>query len=278
MNKKQKILIAGAALCAALFLFSGIMLAWQYADGKQSADTFKAVAGLVQPDKTPQPGTDPGQTGDGTEDTDQTLAAFEKYAAVQEQNTDFVGWISIDGTNINYPVMQTIDNPNYYLKHGFEKQYSNYGVPYVQENCALGISDNIVVYGHNMNNGSMFADLCRYEREDFYREHPIVRFDTLSSLGECEIVAAFKTVAYSEQGFKYYHFVDAANEDDFDSFISQCKALALYDTGVSAEYGDPVHLRIQPCQRQNGGCGKADFPGGGRQCLTSKRGPWRRSQ
>lgn len=70
-----------------------------------------------------------------------------------------------------------------------------------------------------MNNGSMFADLCKYEREDFYREHPIVRFDTLSSLGEYEIVAAFKTVAYSEQGFKYYHFVDAANEDDFNSFF-----------------------------------------------------------
>lgn len=147
MNKKQKILVVGAALCAALFLFSGVMLAWQYADGKQSADTFEAVADLVQPDKTPQPGTDPDQTGDDTQNADPTLAAFEKYAAVQGQNTDFVGWISIDGTNINYPVMQTIDNPNFYLKHGFQKQYSNYGVPYVQENCALGISDNIV---HNL--------------------------------------------------------------------------------------------------------------------------------
>lgn len=253
MNKKQKILIAGAALCAALFLFSGIMLAWQYKDGKQSADTFKEVADLIQPDKTPQPGIAIDQTGDGAGDADPTLAAFEKYAAVQEQNTDFVGWISIDGTNINYPVMQTIENPNYYLKHGFEKQYSNYGVPYVQENCALGISDNIVVYGHNMNNGSMFADLCSYEREDFYREHPIVRFDTLSSLGEYEIVAAFKTVAYSEQGFKYYHFVDAASEDDFNSFVSQCKALALYDTDVSAEYGDKL-LTLSTCEysRANG--------------------------
>ena len=91
MSKKQKLLIAGAAVFAALFLFSGAMLAWQYADGKKSADSFDAVAGLVQPDKTPQPGTDPDQTGDDTEDADPTLAAFEKYAAVQEQNTDFVG-------------------------------------------------------------------------------------------------------------------------------------------------------------------------------------------
>ena len=63
MNKKQKILIAGAALFAALFLFSGVILTWQYADGRQSADTFEAVAALVQPDNTPQPGTAPGQTG-----------------------------------------------------------------------------------------------------------------------------------------------------------------------------------------------------------------------
>ena len=104
-----------------------------------------------------------------------------------------------------------------------------------------------------MNNGSMFADLCKYEREDFYREHTTIHFDTLSSLGEYEIVAAFKTVAYSEDGFKYYHFVNAEDENAFDAFISQCKALALYDTGVDAEYGDKL-LTLSTCEysRNNG--------------------------
>lgn len=252
MNKNQKILIVGAALFAALFLFSGAMLAWQYADGKQSADAFDAVADLIQPVEMPQPGITPG-IGDSTEEPDPELIALEKYAAVHEQNSDFVGWISIDGTNINYPVMQTIDNPNFYLKRGFEKQYSNYGVPYVQENCALGISDNMVIYGHHMNNGSMFADLCKYEHKDFYQEHPTIRFDTLSNLGEYEIVAVFKTVAYSEDGFKYYHFVDAEDEKAFDAFISQCKDLALYDAGVDAEYGDNL-LTLSTCEysRNNG--------------------------
>lgn len=252
MNKKQKILTVGAALFAALFLFSGVMMAWQYADGKQSADAFDAVADLIQPVETPQPGTTPG-IGDSMEEPDPELIALEKYAAVHEQNSDFVGWVSIDGTNINYPVMQTIDNPNFYLKRGFEKQYSNYGVPYVQENCALGISDNVVIYGHHMNNGSMFADLCKYEREGFYQEHPTIHFDTLSSLGEYEIVAVFKTVAYSEDGFKYYHFVDAEDEKAFNAFISQCKDLALYNTGVDAEYGDKL-LTLSTCEysRTNG--------------------------
>ena len=80
-----------------------------------------------------------------------------------------------------------------------------------------------------------------------------IRFDTLSSLGEYEIVAVFKTVAYAESGFKYYHFVDAAGEDDFNAFVGQCKALALYDTGVGAEYGDKL-LTLSTCEysRTNG--------------------------
>lgn len=249
MNKKQKIMIAGAALFAVLFLFSSAMLVWQNEDGRRSADTFNAVADLIQPMDI----LTPGQISDGEEAPDPALIAFEKYAEVFAQNTDFVGWISIDDTNINYPVMQTIDNPNYYLKRSFDKKYSNYGVSYIQENCVLGISDNIVVYGHHMKNNSMFADLCKYESEDFYREHTTVHFDTLSSLDDYEIVTVFKTVAYSEDGFKYYHFVDAEDEDDFNAFISQCKELALYDTGVTAEYGDKL-LTLSTCEysRNNG--------------------------
>ena len=164
-----------------------------------------------------------------------------------------MGWLSIPGTNIDYPVMQTVDEPNFYLKRSFDKQYSDYGVPYVQENCDLALSDNCVIYGHHMNNGTMFAGLCKYESEDFYQEHKIICFDTLSSFGEYEIVAVFKTVAYSEQGFKYYHFTRAESAEDFDDYIAQCKALSLYDTGVTAEYGDRL-ITLSTCEysRKNG--------------------------
>ena len=242
---KSKYLMIGAAAFAALFLFSGFMLYRQYADEKQSAEAFQNISALVE-DETP-PAGEP-QAAAVPEQT-----AFEKYRAVYEQNSDFVGWISIDGTNIDYPVMQTIDNPNYYLKRGFSKQYSSYGVPYVRENCDLELSDNCVIYGHHMNNGSMFADLCKYADEDFYREHKTIRFDTLAGFGEYEIVAAFKTVAYSEQGFKYYHFTRADSAEDFDAYLSKCKELSFYDTGVSAEYGDKL-ITLSTCEysRTNG--------------------------
>ena len=223
------------------------MLYRQYADEKQSAKAFETISALVA-DETP-----PADVPQKTESPQSEQTAFEKYAAVYEQNSDFVGWISIDGTNIDYPVMQTVDNPNYYLKRNFEKQYSDYGVPYVQENCDFEFSDNCVIYGHHMNNGTMFADLCKYADEDFYREHKTIRFDTLSGFGEYEIVAAFKTIAYSEQGFKYYHFTRADSAEDFDAYIAKCKELAVYDTGVTAEYGDRL-ITLSTCEysRQNG--------------------------
>lgn len=248
---KQKLLLCGAAVFAVLFLFSAIMLQRQFSDQKQSAEAFDHIADMVveetEPDAAKQP-EEPGET-----EAPPALTAYEKYAAVYEQNPDFVGWISIDGTNINYPVMQTPGNPDFYLKHAFDKSYSDYGVPYVQENCDLEQSDNVVIYGHHMKNSTMFSDLCKYESEDFYREHKTVHFDTLADFGEYEIVAAFKTVAYSQEGFKYYHFVNAEDEAAFDEFIAECKSLALYDTGVSAEYGDKL-ITLSTCEysRTNG--------------------------
>ena len=243
---KRKLMIAGAAFCAALFLFSGIMLFREYHDQKQSAEAFEQVAALVVEDSAPE-------EPENAEAAEPEMTAFEKYAEVFAQNDDLIGWISIPGTRIDYPVMQTKDDPDFYLKHAFDKSYSNYGVPYAAENCDADISDNMVIYGHHMNNGSMFSDLCKYADEDFYREHTIIHFDTLDSFGEYEVVAAFKTVAYSEDGFKYYHFVNAESAEAFDEYIAQCKALALYDTGVTAEYGDQL-ITLSTCEysRTNG--------------------------
>jgi len=239
--KKKNWMIFGVTLFSTLFVLFGLVLIHQCMDGRQSAETFSKVEQLVQEEPPQEDAAQP------------VMTAYDKYAAVYAQNSDFVGWISIDGTNINYPVMQTKDEPNFYLKRNFEKKHSNYGIPYVQENCDVGLSDNTVVYGHNMKNGSMFADLCLYEDENFYKEHTTVHFDTLDGYGEYKIVAVFKTVAYSDDDFKYYRFVNAASAVEFDEFVGQCKALALYETGVDAAYGDRL-LTLSTCEysQENG--------------------------
>ena len=179
-----------------------------------------------------------------------------EYQELYLQNNDMVGWIKIDDTKINYPVMQSKDNPNFYLKHGFDKKYTDYGCPYVQENCDLEqLSDNIIIYGHNMNDGSMFSGLTKFKNENFWKAHKTITFDTLTEHHTYEIISVFKTVAYSDSSdsFKYYHFVNAETPDDFSAYINKCNDLSLYDTDVPAEYGDKL-ITLSTCEysRNNG--------------------------
>lgn len=165
------------------------------------------------------------------------------------ENSDMVGWILIEGTSIDYPVMQTPADPNYYLKHDFEKNYTDYGCPFMQADCdALAPSDNLIIYGHNMKDGSMFADLAKYRSNDFWQSHKTVWFDT--ALGSCayEIFAVIHTTVQADDAdaFPFYRFADAATPEDFTSYVSVCKARALYDTGIFAEYGDKL-LTLSTC-------------------------------
>ena len=165
------------------------------------------------------------------------------------ENSDMVGWIQIEGTNIDYPVMQTLAEPNYYLKHDFEKNYTDYGCPFMQADCdALAPSDNLILYGHNMKDGSMFADLAKYRSKDFWQNHKTVWFDT--ELGSCayEIFAVIRTTVQKDAAdvFPFYLFVNATAPEDFADYVSACKARALYDTGIFAEYGDKL-LTLSTC-------------------------------
>ena len=259
MDKKKIIGIVLIAVLSISAVVSGIMFACQYSDSRNSKEAFNGLADLVvdidtaaQTEPVEDTGTDEDSETDKsaklTEEeirAQQTELAHEKYGALFEQNQDFIGWISIDGTNINYPVMQTPDNPDYYLKHSFEKIWSDYGVPYIDEACIMGISNNVVIYGHHMNDGSMFAELCNYTDEDFWREHSTIHFDTLSSFGEYEIVAVFKFNTNKET-FKYNEWANM-NEAEFSEYMEEVHARQLYDTGIDAEYGDQL-LTLSTCE------------------------------
>lgn len=184
------------------------------------------------------------------EDSEQN--ADNKYTELYAQNSDFMGWLRIDGTGIDYPVMQSKDDPDFYLKHNFSKEYSRFGIPYMQENCGLS-SDNIIIYGHNIKSKSMFNELTEYKNKDFYAAHKYITFDTLDEQRSYEVIAVFKTVAYSGSGFQYYDFVNANTDDEFNDYVAKCKALSFYNTGVTAEYGDKL-LTLSTCEysQENG--------------------------
>ena len=261
MNRKRIIGICLIIVFSVSAIVSGRLFWKEYRDAKASEEVFSSLAGLVQ--DTGQNGGEDGSTGDytdatgiGTPDYDEDLSdeemaaeeaakAYEKYGALYEQNNDFVGWIQIDGTNINYPVMQTPDNPDYYLKHSFENTWSDYGVPYLDEACVIGQSNNLVIYGHHMSNGSMFCDLELYSDPAFCMDHPVIRFDTLTSFGEYEVIAVFRYNT-NQETFRYDREVNM-DETRFSWFMEQVHARELFSTGKDASFGDQL-LTLSTCE------------------------------
>ncbi|WP_316518176.1 class B sortase [Neglectibacter sp. CSJ-5] len=171
---------------------------------------------------------------------------LEVYRELHSYNSDFVGWIRVPGTEINYPVMQSPDEPNFYLRRNFEKEYSNLGTPYLQENCDIRTCDNLIIYGHHMLDGGMFSDLELYKKEAFFEQHKYVRFDTLDELGLYEVMAVIITTAYQSDSFQYYNYTEN-NELTFNTYVDECKQRALYDTGMDAEYGDKL-ITLSTCE------------------------------
>ena len=169
-----------------------------------------------------------------------------------EKNQDMVGWIRIPDTRINYPVMQTKDDMEYYLRRDFYGNEDVNGLPFLDARCDVEKpSTNLLIYGHSMNSGAMFAGLMDYKDYEFYQKHKIIYFDTVRERGEYEVVAVFQSrVAYvDEVAFRYYNFIQADTQEEFNSFISAVEQLSYYDTGVDVEYGDEL-LTLSTCDRE----------------------------
>lgn len=160
-------------------------------------------------------------------------------------NNDIVGWLKIDNTNINYPVMQTKNTPNYYLRRNFYKEYSQWGTPFLSENCDIQSSDNLIIYGHHINNSKMFGELEHYKKEEYYKNHKYIKFYTMNEKKEYEIIAVFKTVAYT--GFKYYQYSDFNNEREFETFVNKCRELSFYNIEKNINYGEKL-ITLSTCE------------------------------
>ncbi len=172
-----------------------------------------------------------------------------KVEELQKTNSDIVGWIEIENTNINYPVLQGTDN-DFYMNHNYKKNYSSSGAIFLDKNYSWNPpSSNLLIYGHNMKNGTMFRDLLKYKNKDFFNKHPNIRFTTNEEDSTFEIIAVFRSKVYYESDknvFKYYYFINAENEDEFNSFINNAKKASLYDTMKTAKYGEQL-ITLSTC-------------------------------
>ncbi len=176
------------------------------------------------------------------------------YDALARENPDLAGWLSIADTAIDYPVMWTPEEPEYYLRRAFDKSRAVSGSLLIGEGCTPD-GAHVIIYGHNMRDGSMFGSLSSYAQADYAAAHPVIRFNTLSQTGEYQVLAAFYSHAYTpgEEGFRYYRYTDLSQPEDFERYVRQAREAALYDTGTPVEYGDRL-LTLSTCSnhRENG--------------------------
>ena len=243
-TKKDLILNILLVIFIATFLISGGYLGMYYYNIHKAQKSFDSLKGMIKD----SPGGDELTVGTDTDATGLTYVDIngvkvqEKFADLYTANNDFIGWLTIPGTEVDYPVMHTPSDEEFYLKRDFNKEKSSSGTLFIAAKCdALLPSDNVVIYGHNMKAGTMFHDLLKYETEDYYKEHKTFRFDTLLGNYEYEVIAAFRTeIKRDDNTFKYYDFINAKDKDEFDEYVSKVKSKTPYTIDETAEYGDKL--------------------------------------
>lgn len=262
------------AMTVLLVIFTGStgLLVKNYLQDRRHGNDLEHLAGLFPAETLPEvtapaadtagrAETEPQEGETGREDTwmpisppdwklywDKVAAGrFSTYQELKKQNADFVGWIRIEGTKIDYPVLQTPDHPDYYLHRDFEKKSSRYGIPYMMESCRLKEPrTSYLIYGHHMRNGSMFAALQNYTDYNYYKQHPYIQFDTLTQAGSYEIAAVVKVDNSADPSF-WQKVLFPSDEAEFDNAWRQFQKKSFYDTGISITAYDHL-LALVTCE------------------------------
>lgn len=237
-KKKNKNLVLNILLVifAAVFAVSAFMLVKNIVQGQKEQAVFEELA-------TPMDNLDMSLS-----QQEKNEILFEQYARLKEKNPHFIGWIKIENTKLDYPVMHTPDDVEYYLRRSFDGSYAVSGTPFIGYGCTAD-SRLTIVYGHHMNNGTMFATLHNYKDKAYWEDHKELRFDTVDSLRTYEVVSAFYTeieVAGEGGAFDYYNYSGDVSDEDFETYVNNIKAMSMYDMGVEIS-GDDRLLTLSTC-------------------------------
>ena len=270
LDRNKILYIALICLFSLIFLGSAIYLIVYFVDSTQQSEKYDDLASLVESirqDMATDPTKDQDNIGDpgSLEATGSNSLILPEYQGLYEMNNDLVGWIRIPDTRVNYPVCQNLTTKDYYLYRNFNKEDSKDGCIYVREACDVFTpSDNVVIYGHRMNSGAMFADVMNYRKKDFWETHQTFTFDTIYEHHTYQVIAVFITSANYGEGFSYHQFNNAGSQAEFDEFIKTVHELQLYDTGHTAEYGDML-VTLSTCTP------RYEKPDNGRLVVIAKR-------
>ena len=248
MKKTPRRLLLAALLL--IFLVSAAMMLRQLRDYRQGASDYSQAGNLVDlPDFS---GLDlpTSSAASSSASGDPAAPYVDPYAdalramdftALREVNSDVLGWILIPDTVVSYPLLQGSDN-DYYLRRTWKKWSSAVGSIFLEARNSPDLTDfNTIIYGHNMNNGSMFGTLKKYKSQDYFRKHPYVYLTTDAGSARCEIFAAYEV---STDGDTYR--LGFADDNDRQAFLDVCCALSVIDTGVTPQVYDRI-ITLSTC-------------------------------
>ncbi len=247
-ERKRKILIAA---CLFMCIISFGYLGAYYQVSAKSAREFEELSAMKEAGALKGTSNKNKVKINLVEDEIVIPDILPEYELIHQKNQKLIGWVKIDNTIIDYPVMQTVNN-EYYLDHNFNQEEDRNGCIFMDYQCdVIKGCDNIILYGHHMKSGKMFGTLNKYSKQSYYEEHPTIQFDTIYEKGTYQVMYVFRSKVYSEEEvtFKYYQFINAASAMEFDSAMNEMAALSLYDTGVTAAYGDKL-LTLSTCDYQ----------------------------
>ncbi|MDR0851185.1 MAG: class B sortase [Clostridiales Family XIII bacterium] len=245
---KNKLTIVLLVLCAGVFLVSaGVLLDYFLKQHKAERD-FDELRDIVY--------SNVREDADGMLSSDEFSDLRSAYRALQESNANFIGWLRIYDTDVNYPVMQTVSNPEYYLHRDFSGNYTGSGTLFASEISDVERpSDVVIIYGHRMKDGSMFGTFNKFMDPEYCEKHRYIRFDTLMERRSYEILSVFRTAVDTglDDEFKYYNYSDFADQEAVDGFLREIKNKEFFDTGVTAERGDEFII-LSTCEysQENG--------------------------
>lgn len=239
-----------------IFIISGIFVCSEFYSQYKDEQNNREIATIFHEAKTEMPGVETNpETSDVTGINTEASAKrkreeMARLEALQRENSDISGWITITGTNIDYPVLQAADN-SYYLTHNYKKEFSKNGSIFLDKDVNMEKpSTNYLIYGHRNKSGNMFEGLTNYTSEEFYGKYHVIRFTTARESAEYEIIAVFLSRVYYKNEtdvFRYYYFTDANSREEFERYVNNCKEASLYDTGKAAGYGDQL-LTLSTCE------------------------------
>lgn len=172
---------------------------------------------------------------------------LKKIKYVKNINSDVIGWLEIPNTMIDYPILQS-NNNDYYLKYNYKREESKYGSIFL--NYKSDINDensNLIIYGHNMGDNQMFNELLKYRDEEYFKKHKIIKISNEQKEYNYSIIAVFKSRVFyqdEEDVFRYYNYTYFNNEEEYNNYIKNVNQLQLYNTNVSAKYGEQLATLI----------------------------------